>query len=93
MDKWMHLQPLNQEDIIVLLTEYDQTFNEGKVSPQEILTMLQFPPVQMGLNDATVKAIKRLSIKKGLEWADIYNEDGSFVARYWLKEPVWDDLQ
>lgn len=90
MDKWMLLQPFTQEDVLYLFLEYDQTFNEGKVTPQQVLALLQFPPAQMGLNEAIRNIIKRLSIKHNLEWADIYKPDGSFLARYWMHEPKWD---
>lgn len=86
----MNFQPFDQDDVIFLFLEYDRLFNEGKVTPSQVVAMLQFPPVQFGLNEAIKTMVKRISIKRQLEWADIYKQDGSFVARYWMYEPKWD---
>lgn len=83
--RWVETNALSQDDIVPLLIEWDQTFGEGKLSGNEIVSMLnQDPRIQfLNMNDVLNKALTYIGIKKGYNWITVYSHEGALIKRFW----------
>lgn len=73
---------LTDEMLIQLFLIYDETFNDGTLTPQEVLLFLDHPVVQTVLFPLVKYAIKLISIKKGIVWTIVYDENFQILAQF-----------
>lgn len=80
--RWIETGRLSSDDLIPILLEYDQVFNEGKTTPQEITLLLQHPLIQVGIGPAVINALRLTAIKKGIVWTEVYSPQGELLTRF-----------
>lgn len=83
--RWVETNALSQDDIVPLLIEWDQTFGGGKLSGNEIGSMLnQDPRIQfLNMREVLNKALTYIGIKKGYNWITVYSPEGVLLKRFW----------
>lgn len=81
--KWIDTGKLTNEDIFTILLEYDNTFNDGTLTIQQIEIFLSHPIIQIELNSIITEALSKLGLKKGYKWWTIRNSDGQLIRRMW----------
>lgn len=81
--RWINTGQLSENDIVPLFLEWNQTFGDGKGTPQEVISLLHV--IQTDYYRIMCKILKYVGIIKGYNWAEIYDKNGTFVARYWNK--------
>lgn len=83
--RWINTGQLTQNDIIPLFLEWDKEFGEGKATPEEVVALIN--SVSINYMPILYKILKYVSIQRKYEWAEIYDQNGTFKARYWNKIP------
>ena len=83
-NRWMNTGQLTQDDLIPLFLEWNQTFGDGKATPQEVIMLTQI--IHTDYLRIMEKILKYIGIKKGYDWGEIYDKNGNFVARFWNKK-------
>ena len=81
--RWVNTNELTQDDIIPLFLEWNKTFGDGKASPQDVLALIQF--IRVDYRSLMEHILKYVGIKKGYDWAELYDANGRFIARFWNK--------
>lgn len=83
IDKWVKQEPFTHADILTMLIEYSRIFGNRTVTPEEANLVTQ---VWHGnWNRVIYKAMRDLGIIYNANIAEIYDQNGKFIARYYNK--------
>lgn len=82
--RWINTGKLMESDVVPLFLEWNKTFGDGKATPNDVLILLQV--VRVDYNSLLNHILKYVGIKKGYDLAEIYDQNGKFIARYWNKK-------
>jgi len=83
--RWINTGQLTQNDIVPLFLEWNQTFGNGRATAQDVLMLMQF--VHVDYRSLMQYILDMVGRKRGYEWAEIYDKDGNFRARFWQVNP------
>lgn len=82
--KWINTGELQENDIVPLMLEWNQTFGNKKATVQEAVASINFIPYELRFSLLQF-ILKNVGIKKGYDWCELYDSNGNFLARYWNK--------
>lgn len=84
--RWIDTGRINQEDIIPIILEYDSLYFDGKMTPQDCLTLLQIPFIPVG--DFITELLRRIARKKDGQLIELYDKNKQLLRRYWYEMEV-----
>ena len=80
-DRWIATGQLTQDDLIPLFLEWNQTFGDGKATPEEVIMFTHM--VHADYYRMMQYILKMVSIKRGYVYTEIWDtKTGKFVARF-----------
>jgi len=78
--KWLQAKQLTLEDIITILLEYDSLYNDGSLTPEKVVFLLNSVslPVKTMINSAMFK----IAYKNGWDITSVYDKNGKLIMRF-----------
>lgn len=83
--RWINTGQLTEGDIVPLLLEWNQTFGNGKATADQAALVIR--SLRIDYASLLQYILTMIGIKRGYEWAEIYDQRGRFIARFWQKNP------
>lgn len=81
--RWITTGQLTENDIVPLFLEWNQTFGDGKGTPQEVLALLQM--IHTDYYRIMEKILRDVGIMKGYRWEEVRETNtGRLIARFFV---------
>lgn len=87
--RWINTGQLTENDIVPLFLEWNKIFGNGTATPQDVMLLINM--VHTDYAPILQRILRDVGIKKGYEWAELYDQNGKFIARFWQKDPDKND--
>lgn len=81
--RWITTGQLTENDIVPLFLEWNQTFGDGKGTPQEVLALLQI--IHTDYYRIMERILHDVGIMKGYKWEEVRETNtGRLIARFFV---------
>jgi hypothetical protein len=80
--RWIETGRLNDEDIVPLFLEYNQTFGDKQATAEHVLFMLTH--LMLDYTHIINYMLKTLSIQKGYNWEELIDKNGIVIKRFFV---------
>lgn len=82
--RWVTTGQLTKNDIVPLFLEWNQTFGDGKGTPQEVNVLMNL--IQADYRQLMEKILHDVGVKKGHKWEEVWNiKNGRFITRFLIE--------
>lgn len=80
--RWIETGRLNDEDIVPLFLEYNQTFGDKQATAEHVLFMLTH--LMLDYTHIINYMLKVLGIQKGYNWEELIDKNGIVIKRFFV---------
>ena len=81
-NRWIETGRLNDEDIVSLFLEYNQTFGNRQATAEHVIYM--FTHLKLDYTPIIHYILKRLGIHNGYNWEELIDKNGIIIKRFFV---------